>query len=118
MEFLNTDALNLRSALMFFIALGAAYFMFKATKHFLVGLVCLVAAIGGAGYLSGVITPDRVKQAASAVKDKASGSLESASEKAKKIGEQGYSTSAGGASEVNDAYKQNLDVKKKNRAPR
>ncbi len=117
MEFLNTDALNLKSALMFFIALGAAYFMFKATKHLLVGLLCLIAAIGGAGYLSGVITPDRVRQAADAVKDKAAGSLESASDKAKKIGEQGYSTSAGGASEVNDAYKQNLEAKKKKRAP-
>ena len=118
MDFLNADAFNLRSALMFFVALGAAYFIYKATKHFLVGLLCLVAALGGAGYLSGVITPDRVRQAASAVKDKASGSLESANDKAKKIGEQGYSTSAGGASEVNEAYKQNLDVKKKNRAPR
>lgn len=118
MEYLNTDALNLRSALMFFIALGAAYFMFKATKHLLFGLLFLVAAIGGAGYLSGVVTPEKVREAAGAVKEKAAGSLESASDKAKKIGEQGYSTSAGGASEVNEAYKQNLDAKKKNRAPR
>lgn len=116
MEYLNLDALNLKSGLMFFIALGAAYFFFKATKHLLVGTFFLVAAIGAAGYLSGVITPDKVKAASEMVKSKASGTLEEASEKAKAIGEKGYSTSAGSASETNEAYKKNLEVKK-NRAP-
>lgn len=116
MEFLNLDALNLKSGLMFFIALGAAYFFFKATKHLLVGLMFLVAAVGAAGYLSGVITPDKVKAATEMVKEKAAGSLEGASEKAKAIGEKGYSTSAGSASQTNEAFKEHLEVKKK-RAP-
>lgn len=116
MEYLNLDALNLKSGLMFFIAIGAAYFFFKATKHLLVGLFFLVAAVGAAGYLSGVITPEKVKAATDLVKEKAAGTLEGASDKAKAIGEKGYSTSAGSASETNEAFKKNLEVKK-NRAP-
>ncbi|MBM4342783.1 MAG: hypothetical protein FJ100_05350 [Deltaproteobacteria bacterium] len=112
-EYLNLEALNGRAILMFFIAIGAGYFVIKATKHLLFGLVFLVGAVFGVGLLTDVVTMDKVKAAKNAVMNKANESFEGASEKAKTIGEMGHSTSAGTGSETNEHYKKNIDTKKK-----
>lgn len=111
-EYINFEALNGRAILIFFIAVGCGYFVFKATKHLLFGLVFLVGAVFGVGLLTDVITMDKVKAAKNAVMDKANDSFEEASQKAKKIGEMGHSTSAGSGSETNQHYRKNIDNKK------
>jgi len=112
MEYLNLDALNARAALMFFIAVGCGYFVLKATKHLLFGLVFTLGAVAGVGFLTDVLTMDKVRAATAAVKDKAGARYDAANDKAKRIGEMGHSTSAGSASETNEAYKKHLDKKK------
>lgn len=111
-QYINAAALTPRTLLMLFIAVGAAYFFFKATKHLVVGLLFTVAAIGGVAWLTGVIDPNDLKNAAEAAKSKAGEQFDAANEKAKKIGEMGHSTSAGSASETNEHFKSNLERKK------
>lgn len=113
MQYLNMDALNTRAILMFFIAVGCGYFVLKATKHLLFGLLFTIAALVGVGFMTDVLTMDKVRAATEMVKEKANSSFEGASDTAKKIGEMGHTTSAGGASETNEAYKKNIDGKKK-----
>ncbi len=108
MDMINAAALTPRTLLMLFIAVGAAYFMFKATKHLLFGIGFFLVAVGGVGYLTGVISPNQVRAMADAAAAKAEGKLESASNKAPKIGEMGHSTPAGSASETNEHYKGNI----------
>lgn len=113
MEYINADALTTRTLLMLFIAVGCGYFAIKWTRNLLIGLVLGLAAIGGTAYYTGVVSPEQFRAATQAVKDKAADSLSGASDKAKEIGEKGHTTSAGGASETNEAYKSNLEAKKK-----
>ena len=112
-DYINMDALNGRSIVMFFIAIGCGYFVFKATKHLLFGLFFLIAAVAGVGFMTNVLTLEKVKAAKDMVMDKANESLEGASQKAKKIGEMGHSTSAGSGSETNEHYKKIIENKPK-----
>lgn len=112
MEYLNLDAITGRTILMFFLAMGCGYFVLKATKHLIFGFFFTLGAVVGVGFLTDVITMDKVRAASTMVKDKANESLDSANDKAKKIGEMGHTTSAGSGSETNEAYKKRMDKKK------
>lgn len=109
MDFLNMDVLNARTLLMLFIAAGVGYFAIKWTANLLMGLLIGAAAIGAVGWHTGLITKDRVRTATADLREKAGDAFNDASDKAKAIGEKSHATSAGGASQVNDAYKKNID---------
>jgi len=101
--------LNTRTMLMLFIAVGVGYFAIKWTANLLMGLLIGAAAVGAVGWHTGLITKDRVRAATADLREKAGESFNEASDKAKAVGEKRNSTSAGGASQVNDAYKKNID---------
>jgi hypothetical protein len=109
MDFINLEMLTPRTWLMLFICIGVGYFAIKWTANLLMGLLIGVAAIGAVGWYTGLITKDHVRTATAELREKAGDALNGASDKAKAIGEKAHSTSAGGASEVNDAYKKTID---------
>lgn len=108
MEYLQLEYLTPRAIVLLVLALGAGWFMFKATKHLLFGLFFTVAALVGVGFAMNILTMDKTRAAAQALEDKAGGELDAANVRAKAIGEQGYSTSAGSGGQTNEAYKKNI----------
>ncbi len=109
MDWLQLDHITPRTLFLLAVALLAGWMVLKATKHLLLSLLCLAIAVLGIGYVSGVITLDHAKAAGGAVVDKASEGVQAASERAKKLGELGHSTSAGSASQTNPAYRKHVE---------
>ena len=108
MEYLQLENLTPRAMILLALALVAGWFMFKATKHLIFGLFFALAAVVGVGFLMKIVTMDKARAAAQALEDKAGGGLDAANMRAKAIGEQGYSTSAGSGGQTNEAYKKNI----------
>lgn len=110
-EYIHLDAISPRAVVLFVIAIGAGYFLFKATKHLLFGLVFTAIGLVGVGYLTGILTLEKTQAAAEALKAEAGEGFDAASARAKLIGEKAYDTSAGKAGAANEAFKKNLEGK-------
>lgn len=85
------------------VVLLAIYFHRHAGRRWFAP-VFLIAGMIGVSYHEGVITEKSVSQISSA----ATGKLDAASMRAKAIGGQAHSTSAGGAGKTNSAYKRRM----------
>lgn len=111
MEHIHFDHLNARSIVFVVLAIAAGIFMFKATKHLLFGLVFTVLGLGLVAWGFDIVSLDDAKAMAAKVKADAQEGIDAASMRAKMIGEQGHSTSAGSGSQTNDAYKKHVENK-------
>lgn len=107
-ELLDVDYLGPRAYILMGLALMAGYFLYQWTRHLVFVVLVTIVLIIGAGFWQGVLTVERTKRAWHVLKGDAEDSLDAASEKAKKLGEMGHSTSAGSGSTTNEAYRKNI----------
>ena len=84
MSYLHLDKLTPGNLGVFLIGVVLAWFLYNATKHLLMGLVCLVIAVLGAGYATGVISPEKAIEVA---KSAGKTGLEAAESEAKLLGD-------------------------------
>ena len=111
MQHIHFDQLDVRSGIFLVLAIAAGIFMFRATKHLLFGLFFTALAVGIVAWGFDIVTVDDAKAAAAQLKAEAGGGLDAASLRAKAIGDQGYSTSAGKGGQVNGAYEKHIENK-------
>ncbi len=105
------DAVNPRSLMMLALVLVAGFFLFRATKHLIFAVLATLVAVAIAAWALDILTLDKAKAAAAAVRDKADQMTGRASDTAKKIGNQGYSTSAGEGGQTNEHYEKHIENK-------
>jgi hypothetical protein len=104
-DYLDLSAFGPKAIVVALVVLILAYFIWTRTRRFLLtSALVLALAAAGAWYVK-ILTPAHVERA----KSRAMGKLEGASAKAKAIGGQAYSTSAGEAGTTNEAFKSNID---------
>jgi len=111
MEYLQIDAVTPRSLLLLGLVLVAGFFLFRATKHLIFAVLSTIVAVAIVAWAMDILTVDKAKAAASAVRDKADQMTGRASDTAKKIGNQGYSTSAGEGGQTNEHYEKHVENK-------
>lgn len=111
MEHIHFDQFNARSIIFLVLALAAGIFMFKATKHLLFGLMFTVLGLGIVVWVFDIVSVEDAKAMAAKVKQDAKEGFDAAGMRAKMIGEQGHTTSAGSASQTNEAYKEHIEGK-------
>lgn len=61
-----------------------AWLLYKATKHLIMGLLCLTIAVTAAGYFTGVLSPEKAARAAEAA---GKNGLQAAEIQAKSLGQ-------------------------------
>lgn len=88
----------------FLVAIGLAWFLYKGTKHLIFGLFCLAAALMGAGYLTGVITPKDTKAAMAAAREAGKEGIDAAEARAKALGGPAYDPSMDKRATFEHAY--------------
>lgn len=64
MGHLHLDKLTPGNIAVFIGAVVLAWLLYKATKHLILGLMCLTVALAGAAYATGVLTPEKAITAA------------------------------------------------------
>ncbi len=67
MHYLHLDKLTPGNLAVFAVGIVLAWLLYKATKHLLMGLLCLTVAILAAGYVTGVVAPETAVRAAETV---------------------------------------------------
>lgn len=86
-----------------------SYFLYDRTKKTIMTLVFLLGATTGVGLWTGFLSGGQVMNMTGGVGDSVKRWADEKSAKAKGLGAKFYSTSAGGASEDNKHYKDNID---------
>ncbi len=105
MQHLDLGMLNSRAYMVFGLVVLMTLWLFRnAGRRWFPPVFFVCATIGGALY-TGVLR----QSAIDAVQDAATGKFDAANARAKAIGGQAHSTSAGSAGETNEAYKKRMD---------
>ena len=84
MNYLHLDKLTPGTIGVFLVVIVLAWLLYKATKHLVMGLLCLIVAVTAAGYFTGVVSPAKALHAAEAV---GKNGLQAAESQAKVLGE-------------------------------
>lgn len=109
MEYLDLSMLGSRAIMLLgMVLLLSIYLQRHAGRRWFPPIFFLAASLGAA-YHTGVLRQSAVDAVTGVFTDK----FDAAGTRARAIGEQAHSTSAGGASEGNEAYNKRMDPKKK-----
>jgi membrane protein required for beta-lactamase induction len=84
MNFVHLEQLTLGNLGILVVAIVLVWLLYKATKHLVMGLVCLSIAVTAVGYFTGVISPDKAAHAAESV---GKSGLQAAETEAKALGQ-------------------------------
>ncbi len=111
LDYIDTAAIDVKVMVAYAVILWLGWFTFSQTKRWLFATVLTLGLLFGVSRVTGVITEHHINKLA----DDTGGSIDAAGHRAKAIGGQAHTTSAGQAGGVNKAYKANMETEAEER---